>query len=166
MHGEGFVQEEGLKIERVHARLAVSEAEALPEPGPELHVRGGSDQDRVALEVGDGVDAVVRHQPLQVELERGRDGGDGQAVGDAAQHLDIVAHDDVGIAGHEQLHGVHLRAAHADVHVEGRLLVQAGGLGLIEAAVLGLGEPTRQESDLLRGGVGASGGDAGDGRAR
>ena len=53
---------------------------------------------------------------------------------------------------------VDLRAAHLDRDVEPGLLVEAGGLGLIEAAVLGLRVPARQEGHLV-GGVGAATGE-------
>src|SRR5262249_3866366 len=46
---------------------------------------------------------------------------------------------------------VDLRAAHLDRDLEPLLLVEAGGLGLIEAAMLGLRVPAGEEGDLVCG---------------
>ena len=92
----------------------------------------------------------MRHDALKVFLERRRDGDDRQALGDRVQHLEIVAHHHVGFAGEQKLQAVDLRAAHLDGDVEAGLLVNPGGLGLIEAAVLGLRVPTGQKGDLVR----------------
>jgi hypothetical protein len=68
--------------------------------------------------------------------------------------LNVVAHEHVGLAAEQQLHAVDLGPAHLDGHVEAGLFVKPGRLGLVEAAVLGLGEPTRQEHDLVAGDAG------------
>ena len=79
----------------------------------------------------------------------------GMPLRDRVQHLEVVAHHDVGFAGEQQLQAVHLRAAHLDRDVEAGLLVEARGLRLVEAAVLGLGVPAGEEGDLVGGVRGA-----------
>jgi hypothetical protein len=91
----------------------------------------------------------MSHHALKVFLERRRDGDDRQALGEGIEHLKVVAHHHVGLAAKQKLHGVDLRAAHLDRHVEAGLLVEARGLSLVEAAVLGLGEPAGQEGHLV-----------------
>ncbi len=99
---------------------------------------------------------VVRHHALQVVLERCRDGGDGKALLQRFQHLEVVAHHHIGLAGEEELHAVDLRAAHPDGDVEPGLLIEPGRLGLVEAAMLRLREPAGEEGDLV-GGAGRAG---------
>ena len=66
------------------------------------------------------------------------------------EHLEIVAHHHVGLAGEQELHAVHLRAAHLDGDVEPGLFVEPGRLGLVEPAMLGLGIPAGEKGDLVR----------------
>ena len=99
---------------------------------------------------------IMGHDALKVFLERRRDGDDRQALRDRIQHLEVVAHHHVGFAGEQKLHPVHLRAAHLDGHIEAGLLVNSRGLGLIEAAMLGLRVPAGEKCDLV-GGIGGAG---------
>ncbi len=92
------------------------------------------------------------HHALQVELERGADRDQGKALLQRLEHLEVVAHHHVGFAGEQELHAVHLGTAHLDGDVEPGLLVEAGRLRLVEPAMLGLGEPARQEGHLVGGG--------------
>ena len=55
----------------------------------------------------------------------------------------------IGFAAEQKLHPVDLRSAHLDGDVETFLLVKAGRLCLIEAAVFGLGEPAGQEAHFI-----------------
>jgi hypothetical protein len=87
---------------------------------------------------------------LQIELIDSADRDRRQSLLETVQHLDVVADDDVGVAAAQQLHPVDLRSAHLDVDVEPGFLVEPGGFGLIEAAVLRLGEPVREEANFRR----------------
>ena len=144
------VGEEGLQVEGVGPHLGVREGVFLLQPGPPRGHAGRGDEDRPVLDARQRRDVVVGHHPLQVVLERGRHGDRGQALLDRLEHLDVVAHDRVGLAREQELQAVDLGPAHTDLDVEAGLLVEAGGLGLVEAAVLGLGVPARQEDDLVR----------------
>jgi hypothetical protein len=94
----------------------------------------------------------VRHDPLQIELEGGRDRDDGVALLQHFEDLEVIAHHEVGLAGQKQLRGIDLRAAHLERDIEPGFLIEPGRLGLIEAAVLGLGEPAREKCHLVGGG--------------
>ena len=76
---------------------------------------------------------------------------DRQPLLERLEHLEIVTHHEVGLAGKQQLHAVDLRPAHLDGDVEPGLLVEPGRLGLVEAAMLGLREPAGEEGDLVGG---------------
>ncbi len=89
------------------------------------------------------------HQALQIVLEGRADRCHRQALLDRLEHLNVVAHQDVGLTRDEQLHAVDLRAAHLDGDVEALLLIEACCLRLVEAAVLGLGQPAGQERDFI-----------------
>jgi hypothetical protein len=87
--------------------------------------------------------------PLQVVLEGGGDRDRREARLERLQHLEVVAHVHVGLAGHHELHAVHLRPAHADRDVEAVLPIEACRERLVKAAVLGLRVPAREESDFV-----------------
>lgn len=108
----------------------------------------------------------MRHDTLEIELKRRADRDDGQPVLDRRERLQIVSHHHIGIAAGEELQAVDLRATHLEVDVETGLFVESGRFGLIESAVLGLGEPTSEKAQLVSGAHRARKGDAGRDRRR
>jgi hypothetical protein len=91
----------------------------------------------------------MRDHALRLHLEHGRDCGQGHAILDGRQGLEVLAHDEVGLAGGDDLDRVDLRAAHLDGDVQAVLLVDAGGNRLVVAAVFGLRVPGSEEGDLV-----------------
>jgi hypothetical protein len=91
----------------------------------------------------------VRHHSLQIELKRRPDRNDRQSLLQHLQDLQVVAHHEVGFPGEQQLHAVDLGTAHLESDVEAGLFIQTRRLGLIEAAMLGLSEPTGKERHLV-----------------
>ena len=87
------------------------------------------------------------HQPLQIALERGRDCYHRQPLLDRFQNLNVISHDDVGLAGDKQLQTVDLRATHGNLDVKPATGVEAASQRLIEPAVFRLREPIGQKSD-------------------
>ncbi len=86
----------------------------------------------------------------RILLERCGERDDGDVLLTRRHHLQRIGHRDVELAGGEQLQPVHLRPAHADLHVETVLAIRSLGDGLVVAAVLGLGEPVRRKEDPLQ----------------
>ncbi len=145
-----LVGEEGPGVEGVLVHLAVGESVPGLEPDPEGRHRGVRQQDRPALHVGQGADALVGmgDQHLRVLLHIGRHRLHrrlllGQVEGDEA----VGAHAQVHRIGGQQLRHVHRRTALDDGHVQAALLVLAGGQGLVESALFGLGAPVGGEAD-------------------
>nr|AIF26930.1 putative nitrate/sulfonate/bicarbonate family ABC transporter substrate-binding protein [uncultured bacterium fosmid pJB190D12_contig I] len=161
---EPGIGEKRLHRERVGPLLVVGEAVALLQPGPERGVARGADRDRPSLEVFEPRDAGMRDDHRRVLLERRTDRDDGHVLLDRGEDLQTVTHRDVDPSGGEELQAVHLRAAHADRHVEAVLAVRALGYRLVEAAVLGLREPVgREQQPVLRVGDAAAREDGGKG---
>ncbi len=143
-----LVAEEGRGVERVLAHLAVGEMVLGLQPHPEGGHRGVRQQDRMALHVGDGPDALigVGDQHLRVLLHEGRHRLNrrlllGQVHDDEA----VGAHAEVDGVGSQELGHVHAGPALDDLNIEPTLGVLAGGQGLVEAPLLGLGVPVGGE---------------------
>ena len=92
----------------------------------------------------------MRNQRLRVALKGGGHGCDRHALLYCLDCTDGVAHGKVALAGHQQLHAVDLWTAHLDGHIQTVFLIQAGGLGLIEPTVFGLGIPVGTEYDFVQ----------------
>jgi hypothetical protein len=91
------------------------------------------------------------HQHLRLLLEGGGDDLDRDVLLDGGEGLKHVsAHVEVDLAGQQQRAVVHLRAALGDGDIEAAGGIGAVGDRLIEAAMLGLGEPVGAEGDLPR----------------
>ena len=91
-------------------------------------------------------------QDGRVTLEHGADGGEGQVFADEVERQKTIAgNGEVDPAGEQELRLVHLRPALADRDVEAVLGVDAGGHGLVEPAILGLGQPIEAERDPIGG---------------
>lgn len=89
---------------------------------------------------------------LRVFLEGGHDGDDRDVLLGGEEGGDQIAtHVEVNPAGQKQRLVVHLWAAGDDGNVQTAGLIGAVGDGLIETAVLGLGEPVGAEHHLFKG---------------
>ena len=88
--------------------------------------------------------AGMAHQHLRVLLEHARHDDGRDALGDGAHRLDHVgAHEEIDLPRRHQQAQIVVRPALHDGHVEPVFLIGAVGDRLVEAAVLGLGEPVR-----------------------
>ena len=92
----------------------------------------------------------MREQHLRVLLEDRRDRDHWDVLRHRVEGLQAIrAHEEIDPAGEQQHAVVHLRAARHDRHVEAVFPVGAVGDRLIEAAMLGLGDPVGAERDLV-----------------
>ena len=146
-----LVRQERRHVERVGAYLIVGVPEFHAQERPIAGASGSSDEDRLALELGERVVTHVRmrDEDLRVFLEDRRDTQERQVLLDVVEPLEGARHDHVDTAAEQHLRGVLLRTAHAQVAVDAVFLVDAIGNGEIEAAVLGLGAPVGLIADLV-----------------
>ena len=133
----------------------------------------GAGDDGFALEVFEAANGAGRvdEQAGRVVLEDGGDGEQGQADGDFLEDVGAVALAELRLVGGDFLgdEGVGSARDNRDVEALGR--EEAADLGLINAAVLGFGDPVQLQGDFrerfLRGGGrrrGLGGGDGHKGR--
>ena len=88
-------------------------------------------------------------QNLRVLLEHAGDRDGRQSLRDGVHRVDHVGtHETIEPAGRHQQPAIDVRAALHDRHVETVFGVSAIGLGLIEPAMLRLGEPVRAVAEL------------------
>jgi hypothetical protein len=109
-----------------------------------------ADEQRQVLEFLPGVGlARMGHDHLRMLLEDRRDVDHRNALLHRAERLEkVAAHVEVHAAGEHQGAVVDLRSARQDLDLEPAIVqIGAVGDGLVEAAVLGLGEPVRAEDD-------------------
>ena len=94
----------------------------------------------------------MRHQNDRILLEQRGDRQRRHVLLDRGERLNHVrAHVEIDAAGGEQQPVVRLRPARQDFHLEPVFRVGAVHDGLIETAMLGLGQPVGSERDLVRG---------------
>ena len=85
---------------------------------------------------------------LRVLLEGGGDGHDRHVLGHGVEGLQqVAAHVELDAVGHQKCAVVHLWSARDDLDIEAACRVGAVRDGLVEAAVLGLGQPVGAEGD-------------------
>jgi len=111
----------------------------------------------------------LTRRPRGIVLENGGDGENGQAGGDFLEDVGRVALAELGLIGGDLLGDEGVGAAGDDGDVEALGGEEAAGGGLVDAAVLGLGDPIELDGEFEGGlfGVGGGGvGGAGDGKER
>ena len=92
----------------------------------------------------------MREHHLRVLLENRRDRERRDVLLDRTEALQRVrAHEEIDLLGEQRQAVVHLRAARHDGHVEAVFRIGAVGDRLIEAAMLGLGDPIGAERNLV-----------------
>ena len=145
-----WIGQERRAVGGVFAHLAVAEAILGLEPHPEGADRGVGQQDRVALEIGQGFHARagMGDQDLRVLLHEGGHRLHRHLFGGQV-HYDKSVRADPHLrrAGGDELRNIGSRAAGQDGHVQAALGVFAIGQRLVEAALLGLRQPVGRELD-------------------
>ena len=145
-----LVRQERREVEGVGPHLAVGVAVFRRQEAPPSGARVGPDFDRPALQIGEAVDpgAGMGDQHRGRFLEDRGDGDEGQMV---AGELDRPAAGEVELLppGQQELHVIELRPALGDGHVKTMPRVDAARLGLVEAAIFGLGLPVEAENHPL-----------------
>ena len=152
MLGRILVHQKRLDIEGVGPGLGVGETIFGLEPGPVAALRGGGDQNGLALEVLEPLHVLMGDQHLWILLEHRGHRGHGNAALAHLHHLQIAgAHDTVGLTGSHHLRDIDLGAAHLDADFQTMLFVQPCGHGLVEATMLGLGIPVGHVDEFFLG---------------
>jgi len=147
-----LVRQERRQVEGVGPDLRIRVAEPRPQEVPPARPAVGANHDRCAAQRLEAVvaGAWMRQQNGRVALEHRSDGHEGQVLTHEVQRQEAVGRQgEVEPPGQQQLRLIHLRPALADADVQSVPGIDAGGLGLVVAAVFGFRSPIQAERHFV-----------------